>query len=64
MQVFTWQHDPSNVHVSHLLPLLNDHLLDGPVLVQLRSFTEHVDIVNVGFPVEALEGEEPKGRIC
>lgn len=60
VQVFTWQHDPSNVHVSHLLPLLNDHLLDGPVLVQLRSFTEHVDIVNVGFPVEALEGEEPK----
>lgn len=36
--VQTWDHDPTVVHVTHLLPALNDWLQTSPVLVQANTY--------------------------
>lgn len=57
VKLSTWNHDAMIVHVNNLLPILNDALLDSPVLVQGYCKGEVATVVDVAFPVDSDKEE-------
>lgn len=60
----TWNKEPSIIHLNNLLPILNEHLLDAPVLVQeYGQIGSDVDCIDVPFPFDSVpEGEQTESN--
>lgn len=62
VKLSTWGKEAMVLSTTQLLPVLNEALLESPVLVQSYSLTNSAvpTIVDVPFPIEA-DDQEPKG---
>lgn len=55
----TWNKEPAIIHLTNLLPILNEHLLDAPVMIQeFAPFGIDVSVVEVPFPFDSIESSE------
>jgi len=52
VKLYSWKHDTVTVMIRNLLPILNESLLESPVLVQGLSTSLTSEYLDVPFPVE------------
>lgn len=61
----TWNKEPAIIHLNNLLPILNENLLDTPVLVQeYAQIGSYIEQVDVPFPFDIIpEGEQTESKL-
>ncbi|PRP81899.1 hypothetical protein PROFUN_10607 [Planoprotostelium fungivorum] len=60
LRMFSWTHDSIISPISGVLQILNEHLLDCPVMIQYFGESADTMEICVPFPFDAVEGKVPR----